>query len=207
MKNIHRIVCSFLSRPECAAFREPVDWKGMGLTDYPEIVKKPADLGSIKTKLEQNGYKTVEEAADEVRLVWRNCMLYNRDGSEFYHLADRCARAFEEAYKAVRKISDSHQDADRVPSVDEKIQLSHDIFKISNGDLATVLTMVEDACPHALSRNLSADEVLINFDGLTPNCFHAVNDFVMNCIISLSTGKKAKKRKASEGGGDLTSKV
>jgi hypothetical protein len=197
LKNIHRIVCGFMSRPECAAFREPVDWKGLGLIDYPEIIKQPADLGTIKSKLESENYITVEEAVEEVRLVWRNCMLYNRDGSEFYHLADKFSRTFEEAYKAVRKLTDSQIDMERVPSVDEKIQLSHDIFKISNAELAQVLSMVEDSCPYAIARNLAADEVLMNFDALTPNCFHTVNDYVMNCTISLmSSGKKLKKRKA-----------
>ena len=34
-----KIVCTILSRPESDVFREPVDWKGMELFDYPEIVK------------------------------------------------------------------------------------------------------------------------------------------------------------------------
>lgn len=198
LKTIHRIVCSFLARPECAAFREPVDWKGLGLHDYPEIIKRPADLGTIKKRLEQNTYKSMEEAAEEIRLVWTNCMLYNRDGSEFYHLADKLSRAFEEAYKAARKMSDSQEDMDRVPTIDEKIQLSHDIFKINVNEMATVLTMIEDACPYAISRNMSADEVMINFDALTPKCFHTVNEYVMNVIISATSGKKNKKRKSDE---------
>lgn len=191
LKNMLRIVCSFLARPECAAFREPVDWKTLGLLDYPDIIKKPADLGTIKSKLEQGSYSTIEEVAEEIRLVWRNCMLYNRDGSEYYHLADKFSRAFEEAYKAMRKLNDSRIDLNRVPTVDEKIQLSYDIFKISNADLAAVLSIIEDNCPYALSRTVSADEVLINFDALTPQCFHKVNEMVMNSIISQTTGKRA----------------
>lgn len=34
-----KIVCTMLSRPECEAFRSPVDWKNLELFDYPEIVK------------------------------------------------------------------------------------------------------------------------------------------------------------------------
>lgn len=77
-----KVVCSMLSRNECQVFREPVDWKGLGLTDYPDIIKKPMDLGTIKKKIENDDYNTVEDIATEIRLVWSNCMLYNRDGSE-----------------------------------------------------------------------------------------------------------------------------
>ncbi|RYH18449.1 hypothetical protein EON65_27195 [archaeon] len=202
LKTIHRIVCGFLSRPECFAFREPVDWKGLELWDYPKIVKIPMDLGTIKSKIEKREYTTVEEAAEDMRLIWKNCMLYNSSGSELYHIADKFSRAFEDAYKAVRKLGDSQLDMERVPNVDEKIQLSHDIFKIGNADLAYVMTIIEDACPYAMSRTSSADEVLINFDALTPKCFHTVTEYVMNAIINSTGGKKTNNKKRKSEGGD-----
>lgn len=81
-KEMLKVVCSMLSRNECLVFRDPVDWKSLGLLDYPEIVLKPMDLGTIKKKIENADYGTVEDIATDVRLVWSNCMLYNRDGSE-----------------------------------------------------------------------------------------------------------------------------
>jgi hypothetical protein len=77
-----KILLSIMSRRESFAFREPVDWKGLGLTDYLDIVKKPMDLGTIKNKIETNEYESAEDIANDIRLVWTNCMLYNRDGSE-----------------------------------------------------------------------------------------------------------------------------
>ena len=82
MRDMHRIVCTMFVRPESAAFRQPVDWKGLGLLDYPQIIKKPMDLGTIKNNLESNKYQNKEQVASDVRLVWTNCMLYNSDGSE-----------------------------------------------------------------------------------------------------------------------------
>ena len=32
--DMYKIVCSLLSRPESLVFREPVDYKGLGLVDY-----------------------------------------------------------------------------------------------------------------------------------------------------------------------------
>lgn len=40
-------------------FREPVDWKSMGLTDYPNIVKHPMDLSTISRKFKEERYSKV----------------------------------------------------------------------------------------------------------------------------------------------------
>lgn len=99
-----KILLAIYSRPESEAFREPVNWKALELFDYPEIVKctfiskysiyisthsliwfvfvAPMDLGTIKRGIEAGKYETVDEIAHDIRLVWSNCMLYNRDGSE-----------------------------------------------------------------------------------------------------------------------------
>ena len=79
---MYKIVCSMMSRPESLAFREPVDWKGLGLLDYLDIVKHPMDLGTVKTRIENEKYSSLDDIAFDIQLVWRNCMLYNRDGSE-----------------------------------------------------------------------------------------------------------------------------
>ena len=45
------------------------------------------DLGLVKKKLNEGTYKTIHDAADDIRLIWKNCMAYNADGSDFYNLA------------------------------------------------------------------------------------------------------------------------
>ncbi len=88
---------------------------------------------------------------------------------------------------------------DRIPTVEEKMQLSYDIFKIANNEMAKVLTMIETTCPNGLSRKVSADEVLINFDALTPRCFHEVNSFIQSALLNSGGNKKggSKKKKLS----------
>jgi hypothetical protein len=80
--DMYKIVCSMISRPESMAFREPVQWKLLGLIDYLDVIKQPMDLGTIKIGIEKRKYETLADIAYDVRLVWRNCMTYNRDGSE-----------------------------------------------------------------------------------------------------------------------------
>jgi hypothetical protein len=45
------LVDCFIDIPECGPFLEPVDWRGLGLTDYPTIVTTPMDLGTVRRKL------------------------------------------------------------------------------------------------------------------------------------------------------------
>ena len=74
------------------------------------------------------------------------------------------------------------EDLDRVPTVDEKMQLGYEIFRISNHELARVLTMIEEKCPSALLRNHSADEVP------TYRCFtiQYVCMYVCTCMYLIS---------------------
>jgi len=175
-----KLVCALLSRPESEPFREPLDWKALGLHDYPKIVKKPMDLGTVKTKLEKGVYSGIEAVATDIRLVWTNCIAYNQDGSEFYHLADTFAKKFEEAYATIRNRKE--EDTGRVPLLDERIQLSYDIFKLSDVDLGRALTMIEEKCTMALSKRRSEDEVMINIDFIPPQLFHEVSRFIKGCL-------------------------
>jgi len=45
--HICQLIFNFLPAP----FREPVDWKNLGLLDYPSIVKHPMDLGTIRVQI------------------------------------------------------------------------------------------------------------------------------------------------------------
>lgn len=105
--------------------------------------------------------------------------------------------AFEEAYATLRRLDDSKTDLDRVPTVDERIQLSYDIFKLDNTEMARVLTIIEEKSPNSLSHKAKVDEVLINIDALNPRCFHEVNSFVLSCIMNQALAKG--KRKKPEG--------
>ena len=84
IKRMTKIVNSLLARQDCAPFREPVDWRGLELYDYPQIITKMMDLGTIKRRLERGHYSTAHQVAEDIRLVWTNCMTYNADGSDFW---------------------------------------------------------------------------------------------------------------------------
>ena len=52
------IIHTLMQMPDSVDFREPVDWRGLGLDDYPRVIAKPMDLGTVKQKIEFHGYNT-----------------------------------------------------------------------------------------------------------------------------------------------------
>lgn len=53
VKKIKTIWQSLQDNNDSLEFRHPVDWEGMGLVDYPELIKHPMDLSTINKKLRE----------------------------------------------------------------------------------------------------------------------------------------------------------
>lgn len=71
------ILVKMFEKRDSEPFRNPVNWKELGLTDYLDIVKHPRDLAAIRKKLQKNEYRNKEECIQDVRLVFSNAMMYN----------------------------------------------------------------------------------------------------------------------------------
>lgn len=89
-------------------FNEPVKAKFLGLHDYHDIIKHPMDLGTIKSRLAQNFYKSPMEFADDVRLTFHNAMTYNPKGQDAHVMAEQLLNIFEEKWAMIE--SESNQD-------------------------------------------------------------------------------------------------
>lgn len=95
------------AHPDADPFMVPVDWRGLNLPDYPKIVKKPMDLGTILEKLDSDKYTSLAAFATDVRLVWGNAQRYNQPGSGIYSASENLSAIFEEHYAKVSKKSAS----------------------------------------------------------------------------------------------------
>jgi bromodomain-containing protein 3 len=84
-------------------FQTPVDYVGLNIPDYPEKIKHPMDLGTIKQKIEANEYVDVEDFASDVRLTFDNCCTYNQAGSDIHTMGLALLGIFEKQYKKLRK--------------------------------------------------------------------------------------------------------
>jgi hypothetical protein len=86
-KKVTQLLQNLLDSVDSADFRHPVDWKAFNLIDYPMIIKKPMDLGTVKKNLNNNVYETVEDFLRDIDLIWTNCKTYNKDNPVFFHLS------------------------------------------------------------------------------------------------------------------------
>lgn len=74
-------------------FKNPVDWKSMGLFDYPALIQKPMDLGTVKRNINGRKYKSIPEAAGmlsfcrlDVVMIWNISVGYEEAAAAFSYL-------------------------------------------------------------------------------------------------------------------------
>ncbi|XP_022970887.1 transcription factor GTE4-like isoform X2 [Cucurbita maxima] len=89
-------------------FNTPVDAEGLGLHDYCSIIRHPMDLGSVKTSLHKNWYKSPKEFAEDVRLTFHNAMTYNPEGQDVHVMAEQLLKIFEDRWIVIE--SNYHQE-------------------------------------------------------------------------------------------------
>ncbi|PSS16455.1 Transcription factor like [Actinidia chinensis var. chinensis] len=82
-------------------FNEPVDPKSLGLHDYFDIIKNPMDLGTVKSRLSKNWYKSPREFAEDVRLTFSNAMAYNPKGDDVHVMAEQLSKMFEDKWAVI----------------------------------------------------------------------------------------------------------
>ncbi|XP_038684093.1 transcription factor GTE4-like isoform X2 [Tripterygium wilfordii] len=82
-------------------FNTPVDVNSLGLHDYFTIIKYPMDLGTVKSKLNKNWYKSPREFAEDVRLTFSNAMTYNPKGQDVHIMAEQLSKIFEEKWAVI----------------------------------------------------------------------------------------------------------
>lgn len=76
-------------------FYKPVDAQLLGLTDYHEVIKHPMDLGTVKRKMDNLDYRSPDEFASDVRLIFTNCYKYNPPDHEVVAMARKLQDVFE----------------------------------------------------------------------------------------------------------------
>ncbi|OHS98513.1 Bromodomain containing protein [Tritrichomonas foetus] len=80
-------------------FRYPVDPVRDGAERYLEIVTNPMDLNTMKKKLTDNVYKTVDEFVQDVHLISDNAIKFNGENSMYAFIATDMKTWIDEQYK------------------------------------------------------------------------------------------------------------
>lgn len=144
----HRLLSHLWKQPGVVDFAEPVDYVGLGLTDYLRVVKRPMDLGTIRRKLKRKEYAGLKECLADVQLVWDNCRTYNVRDSPIV----RRAEWFEqETQRFLSPFQTQEVTADpAVVSFEEQLALAERVKKAAASTVQEVVRVVQQHCPAAV---------------------------------------------------------
>lgn len=188
------ILKAIMKKPEAGPFLEPVEWEAYGLTDYPEIIKKPMDLGTVQTKLEAGRYGgSTEKFAADVRLVWKNAMAYNRQDSEIWTTADNLSRVFEKKFAKIKKSvapAKRKRKSERLPQItrDDRLKFANLVNQLSSADLGELLDLLKENCPDALNDE-DEQHIMIEINNIDTQSLINMMQFCNRCL----TTRKRKK--------------
>merc|ERR1719342_736646 len=104
MKACNEIIKEMFSKKHSAyawPFYKPVDTEQLDLHDYKQVIKKPMDLGTVKTKMESREYRSPAEFAIDMRLIFTNCYKYNPPEHDVVAMARKLQDVFEMRYARI----------------------------------------------------------------------------------------------------------
>lgn len=74
---VEGLLNSIEADPNAEAFMLPVDWEELELKDYPDVIKKPMDLGTLRANLKNGAYDSFDSVFSDIGIIWDNCKVYN----------------------------------------------------------------------------------------------------------------------------------
>merc|ERR1719222_1260912 len=104
MKACTEIIKEMFSKKHSAyawPFYKPVDTEQLDLHDYKQVIKKPMDLGTVRTKMEGREYRMPADFATEIRLIFTNCYKYNPPEHDVVAMARKLQDVFEMRYARI----------------------------------------------------------------------------------------------------------
>jgi len=185
------VVKDLRKHKDAAVFLEPVDWKKLGINDYPTIIKRPMDLGTILKRLESGAYTAVLDVISDIELVWSNAMTYNQDESYIYQTAAELKAYSERKMAPLAAMARQAGDTPLELTFEMKKQLNENAALLTSKDLYGMVGIVEETCKRAIDQS-SAQEVEIDLDSLDLQTFLKVDKYVQDCIVRAR--KKSKQQ-------------
>ncbi|TBU49535.1 hypothetical protein BD309DRAFT_947080 [Dichomitus squalens] len=88
-------------------FHNPI--KKSEAPDYHDIVKRPMDLKTIKSRVKDGLISNSLEFQRDIFLMFANAMMYNRPGSEIYNMAEEMMVSSEREINAFRQTEGFHR--------------------------------------------------------------------------------------------------
>lgn len=205
---ISSVIDTIMKDPRSYDFRIPVDWKAIGLFDYPEIIKKPMDLGTVESNLKNGKYDNVGQCIDDLCLIWKNCQTYNVEGSDIWKLSSqlekKCNSLLEKQFKSVLKntkvqdvkvqepepkelsLKEAEEEKEVEPqrlylTLEEKINLTEKVRKLPNEGLAEFVRTVQKECPAAFE-DMDTERIQVRVDYLDKRTNNILHQLMSNYL-------------------------
>jgi hypothetical protein len=93
-------------------FAEPIDPVALGIPTYLTIIKQPMDFKTLYNRVVQGNVTTPLQFANEIRLIFTNCLLFNQPSKENELLLNVCKKIqklFEVEYKNWQVVASQKQ--------------------------------------------------------------------------------------------------
>merc|ERR1712216_416077 len=145
--------------------------------DYPTIIKRPMDLGTVRKRLDNGEYMSVQQVAEDVDLTFKNAMTYNVDDSWIYQAARTLKNAADKKFAQLIGASHSGSNDPTEVTFDMRLQLVQNTNQLHSKDLYGMVGIVEESCGKAVDSS-NPSEVEIDIDSLDLPTFLKVDKYV-----------------------------
>jgi hypothetical protein len=95
------IIDEIFRHPISVVFHDPVDPVADEVSDYFDVVQHPSDLSTVRTKLLNDRYRSLQDFKRDMNLIWDNAVQYNGRQSLPGFIADRLSRIFQKRTAAL----------------------------------------------------------------------------------------------------------
>ena len=188
--------------PQAIDFLEPVDYIALNILDYPEIIKHPMDLGTVKKNLLNKVYNTFQDFLSDIDLIWKNCKTYNMNGSEIVKMCNHCEKIFKKQMEKLFKNYNSNSKKDKeknnhnenVLSMNEKINLTEKIRILSSDGLTQIVNIITKECPKVID-NIDSEKLQIKIDLLDHKTYNLLMDSIENMNKEKNSTHEKEKNK------------
>lgn len=98
---MHKIIDQLVAKDSMEIFLEPVDVNEV--PDYDAVIKNPIDLGTMREKLKNGQYDSLDDLESDFTLMYKNCLLYNDKDTIFYKAGVKMREAGGIIFRQARK--------------------------------------------------------------------------------------------------------
>lgn len=111
-KAINELMNGRQHQAAAAPFYAPVDPVALNIPSYFDVIKQPMDLSTIQEKLNQGLYDDVQGVHSDIKLMIRNCHVFNPPGTPVHACGTELDKIWKEKWKAIQSTPDELEEDD-----------------------------------------------------------------------------------------------